>query len=148
VLYEMLAGEPAIAEKENIIRTLLCIVRQDVKPLMSRASWVPERLARVIDAGLVRDRDKRIPDASTLAAWLIEAVPELAHPRSSSRIERATDVSELRFDDELREEASDPARAPALRVARLEVVARRGSTVPPSSGDERVQISVRPRNSK
>jgi serine/threonine-protein kinase len=96
VLYEMIAGEPAIPGGGGHIATMQRIVRQGVVPLATRASWASPKLARVIDAGLARDRNARIPDASTLAARLLEEFPDAAsHPSMSSGLGRPTDVSEL-----------------------------------------------------
>jgi hypothetical protein len=72
------------------------IVRQDVQPLARRASWASEKLARIIDAGLVRDRGARTPNASTLAAKLLEAFPDAAsRPSMHASVPHPTDVSEL-----------------------------------------------------
>jgi serine/threonine-protein kinase len=96
VLYEMIAGEPAIPGGGGHIAAMQRIVRQGVAPLASRASWASDKLARIIDAGLVRDRNERIPDASTLAARLLEEYPDAAsHPSMSSGLGRPTDVSDL-----------------------------------------------------
>jgi serine/threonine-protein kinase len=76
VLYELLAGEPAVSSAGGHIAMMQRIVREDVPPLRTRGSWVSPALARVIDEGLVRDRDGRIRDAATLAAKLHEAYPD------------------------------------------------------------------------
>jgi serine/threonine-protein kinase len=78
VLYELLAGEPAVSDAGGHIAMMQRIVREDIAPLRRRGSWVSPALARVIDAGLLRDREARIRDASTLAAKLHEAYPEAA----------------------------------------------------------------------
>jgi serine/threonine protein kinase len=96
VLYEMIAGEPAIPGGGGHIAAMQRIVRQGVAPLASRATWASDKLARLIDSGLVRDRNARIPDASTLAVRLLEQYPGAAsHPSMSSGLARPTDVSEL-----------------------------------------------------
>jgi eukaryotic-like serine/threonine-protein kinase len=98
VLYEMLAGEPAVTDDGGHIGMMMRIVREDVVPLRKRASWVNETLAGAIDVGLVRDRDKRISSAMALMARLIEAFPEagsrLSMP-SIQHIQPKTDISEL-----------------------------------------------------
>ena len=76
VLHEALAGEPAVSDKGGCIATMRQVVSEDVCPLRSRAPWVPAALARVVDAGLVRERKARIADAATLAARLLQACPE------------------------------------------------------------------------
>jgi serine/threonine-protein kinase len=96
VLYEMAAGEPAVPGGGGHIATMQRIVRQDVVPLAQRASWASAKLARIVDAGLARDRSARIPNASTLAAKLIEVFPDAAsHPQMSAGISHRTDVSDL-----------------------------------------------------
>jgi serine/threonine-protein kinase len=96
VLYEMIAGEPAISDAGGHIAAMQRIVRNDVPPLSSRASWVSERLAAVIDAGLVRDRDKRIPNAATFIARLLDAYPDAgSRPSFTTHIAAPTDISQL-----------------------------------------------------
>jgi len=98
VLYEMLAGEPAVSDEGGHIAMMMRIVREDIRPLRERASWVHENLAAAIDAGLVRDRDKRIPSATALMGRLIEAFPEAGSRVSLTSIHNIphkTDVSEL-----------------------------------------------------
>ncbi len=95
VLYEMLAGEAAISDDGGHIVTMQRIVRQDIAPLASRADWVPLRLAQVIDAGLTRNRDERIPNAMALAARLLDAFPDAGSRTSMTAIVRPTDISDL-----------------------------------------------------
>jgi len=96
VLYEMIAGEAAFPDVGGHIATMQRIVRADVMPLARRADWVPEKLAAVIDAGLVRDRDKRIASAAVLASKLVDAFPEAgSRPSITALGVRPTDVSEL-----------------------------------------------------
>jgi serine/threonine protein kinase len=96
VLYEMLAGAPAIADAGGVLATLQRIVSKNVPPLASRASWVRAPLAALVDAALVRDRDQRIPSASTFVSRLVEAMPDAASQPSLGPMLRSTDVSELR----------------------------------------------------
>jgi serine/threonine-protein kinase len=96
VLYEMVAGEPAFPAGGGHIATMQRIVRQDVQPLARRASWAAEKLARIIDTGLIRDRNARIPSASALAAKLIDAYPDAAsRPSLHANAPVPTDISEL-----------------------------------------------------
>jgi serine/threonine protein kinase len=78
VLYETLAGIPAFPETGSLFDVMLSIVRDDVPPLTRVAPWVPEAVAQVVHAALVRDRAKRIPDAMTFAQRLLQAYPEAA----------------------------------------------------------------------
>ncbi|MDP9001858.1 MAG: serine/threonine protein kinase [Myxococcota bacterium] len=75
VIHEALAGEPAISDQGGHVGAMQRIVSMDVCPLAQRAPWVPEAVARIVDAGLVRDRDVRIRDASILANSLRAACP-------------------------------------------------------------------------
>jgi serine/threonine protein kinase len=95
VLYETIAGEPAIPDTGGHIATMMRILHQEIPPLARRASWATLELASVIDAGLVRDRDRRIPSATALAARLLAAFPEAGSRTLSTEIARNTDISEL-----------------------------------------------------
>ncbi len=96
VLYEMVAGEPAVPSGGGQIATMQRIVRQDVPPLAERASWANPQLARIVDAGLARDRSARLPSAATLAAKLLEAFPEAsANALSNAAPTHPTDISDL-----------------------------------------------------
>jgi serine/threonine protein kinase len=167
VLYEMIAGETAIPDTGGHIVTMQRIVRQDVPPLASRADWVTQKLARVIDAGLVRDRDRRIPNAVALATKLLDAFPEAGSRPSITAMTRKTDVSELapHEPEDPESEAppstiSDPkvlaaiAAIPAAEAALLAATAvdagpKLADTAvpatidPPSSNDEGVAIFAR-----
>jgi serine/threonine-protein kinase len=76
VLYEMLAGRPAFLDEATPIAVMLRVLRGPPDPLGQVAPWVKPRLAEIVEAGLARDRDERISDATTFAQLLIEAMPE------------------------------------------------------------------------
>ncbi len=95
VLYEMIAGETAVAVTGGYLAIMQHILDHDIAPLQSRASWVSPGLASVIDAGLVRDRKKRIPDAATFVMRLLDAFPDAGSRPSITHVHRATDISEL-----------------------------------------------------
>jgi serine/threonine protein kinase len=78
VLYEALAGIPAFPETGSLFDMMLSIVRDEVAPLTRVAPWVPDAVAQVVHDALVRDRDKRIPDATTFAQRLLFAYPDAA----------------------------------------------------------------------
>ncbi|MBV9947881.1 MAG: serine/threonine protein kinase [Myxococcales bacterium] len=134
VLYEALAGEPAFSSSAGFVQVMQQIVTSDVVPLSTRAPWVPERIGRVIDAGLVRQRDRRIPDAAVLAERLVEACPEAAE-----RMRRPRPASlDGGADRACPEQASDPgygAREPARGTA--------GTEPPPPSSADGVEIFIR-----
>jgi serine/threonine-protein kinase len=151
VLYEMLAGEPAISDDGGHIATMARIVRQDIPPLGSRADWVPLKLALVIDAGLTRDRDRRIPNAMALAARLLEAFPDAGSRPSITAMVRKTDISDLGpVSEPAPPTLSDPVPvAPAVALPSLADTANPptakppSSADPPSSNDDGVAIFVR-----
>jgi serine/threonine protein kinase len=76
VLYEMLAGQPAVSGAGGFIAAMQRIVSDDIQPLAKCAPWVPRELAAVVDRGLVRDRNARTRDAVTLGAELLDACPK------------------------------------------------------------------------
>jgi serine/threonine protein kinase len=164
VLYEMIAGEPAFADVGGHIATMQRIVRGDVMPLARRADWVPEKLAAVVDAGLVRDRDKRIPTAALLATKLVEAFPEAgSRPSITAMGIRPTDVSELGppsseappstlSDPSVRAAAAaeappppppPPHAVPLAETANPVTAKPPSSREPPSSNDEGIAIFAR-----
>jgi serine/threonine protein kinase len=112
VLFEMLAGEPAISDEGGLIAAMQRVVSTDVRPLKGLAPWIPDELARVVDAGLERDRGARIADAATLAGRLLRACPSAGQPRAMAPIEHKPDASE----------------------------AARSDSAPPSSADDRVEL--------
>jgi hypothetical protein len=87
-----------VSDEGGHIGMMIRIVREDIIPLRKRASWVNEALGSAVDAGLVRDRDKRIPSAMALMARLVEAFPEAGSRvslPSIQHIQPKTDISEL-----------------------------------------------------
>jgi hypothetical protein len=96
VLYEMIAGEPAISDAGGLVATLQRVLDKDVPPLASRASWVSPALAAVVDAALVRDRAKRVQTAFELVTRLVDAMPDALSQPAIEAPARSTDVSELK----------------------------------------------------
>jgi serine/threonine protein kinase len=167
VLYEMLAGEPAVSSEGGYVAVMQRIVDGDIPPLGSRASWVSRRMARVVDAGLTRDRARRIPDAATFVARLLDVYPDVGARSSSGRIalpSRATDISELvPFSDPAASgvqaaapdaalralrDPRDPRVRPATAPSPLAETGNSASSTPPSSepsssNDDRVAIFER-----
>ena len=138
VLYEMIAGEPAIPDAGGHVATMTRIVRGNVPPLSARADWVSPGLAEAIDAGLVRDRAARIRNAASLAQRLVDAFPNAGSRPSVTAIVRNTDVSELGPVSEAAPptEAAPPSTVsdPAVLVAIAAALAppSPASAVPPS----------------
>jgi eukaryotic-like serine/threonine-protein kinase len=95
VLYEALSGEPAISDADGYVGAMQRIVSKDICSLAKRAPWVPQGLARVLDAGLVRDRELRIHDAATLARALIDACPEAGGRAAVASVEQRADTAGL-----------------------------------------------------
>jgi serine/threonine protein kinase len=100
VLYEMLAGHPAVSDAGGFVGAMQRIVAKDIPPLRALAPWVPEALARVVDAGLARDPEARIPDVLTLADGLLDACPEAGVPISITAIAHPTHLADRAPDDE------------------------------------------------
>jgi serine/threonine-protein kinase len=126
VLYEMLAGEPAISDAGGHIAAMQRIVRNDMAPLTSRASWVSEKLAAVIDAGLVRDREKRIANASIFVGRLLDVMPEAgSRPSFTSHIAAPTDISQL----------GPPSAYETPPSTQSDPALRAGEPKPPGTGD-------------
>jgi serine/threonine protein kinase len=116
VLYEALAGEPAISDADGYVGAMQRIVSTDICSLAKRAPWVPQALARVLDAGLVRDREARIRDAATLACRLIDACPEASGRAAIASVEHHADKASPA--------ASDDAQPPSSEEDRLEMFMR------------------------
>jgi eukaryotic-like serine/threonine-protein kinase len=129
VLYEMLAGEPAISGAGGFVAAMQQIVSTDVVPLATRAPWVPEELARVVDAGLARRREARIADATRFADRLLEAYP-LAGVRNAMD---ETGPSTLKW--------PDPERVQPTPAGTVGPASHDSS--PPSSAEEGIEIFVR-----
>jgi serine/threonine protein kinase len=165
VLYEMIAGETAISEVGGHIGVMLRILKEDIPPLAKRASWVSEKLAAVIDAGLVRDRNKRVANAATFVGMLLDAFPDAGSRPSIGHLHRATDISELgppgsepapstTSDPSVRAASvahAGPARVPALPAQAAPAPKSKlvdtgnppSSGGPPSSADDSVAIFMR-----
>ena len=79
VLYESLSGDSAFQDRGTYHNTLMGILTSRPKPLFEVAPWVPKALAEVVDAMLVHDREKRIPDAAAVTQKLLDAYPTV-HP--------------------------------------------------------------------
>jgi eukaryotic-like serine/threonine-protein kinase len=72
VLYEALSGEPMYRGR-TFLEIMVSAVRDQTPPLRTIAPWVPQVLARVIDAALAREREDRTSDALTFAKRLLVA---------------------------------------------------------------------------
>jgi serine/threonine protein kinase len=114
VLFEMLAGRPAINDCDDITQLFTHICEEGPPKLGSVAPHVPARVARVIDAMLTRDRMQRVAEARTVAELLLDAAPEsiaaafmpqskclraAAGARGRELPRRGVDFSAMDFDD-------------------------------------------------
>jgi serine/threonine-protein kinase len=79
VLYEALSGQSAFMDRGTYHNTLVGILTTRPKPLHAIAPWVPVKLAEVIDAMLVHDRNARIKDAGSVTQRLLDVFPTV-HP--------------------------------------------------------------------
>jgi serine/threonine-protein kinase len=79
VLYEALSGQSAFMDRGTYHNTLVGILTTRPKPLHEIAPWVPVKLAEVVDAMLVHDRNVRIKDAGAVTQRLLDVFPTV-HP--------------------------------------------------------------------
>lgn len=92
-LYEALAGKPLYDELGTYEQTIIRIVMTPAAPLALIAPWVPRALAEVVDAALVHDVNKRIPDCATFARRLKESVGSDTQPVTGVTTDRYSNVS-------------------------------------------------------
>jgi serine/threonine protein kinase len=79
VLFEMLAGTPAFAEKAKFEDTVAAIVERPAPVLHEVAPQIPKAISDVVAQALERDVDKRIRDCETFAKMLTEAMSVREH---------------------------------------------------------------------
>ncbi len=138
VLYEMLAGECPVQEAGGPLAVMQRILKEGIPPLRQRASWVSDEMCAVIDAALARDRERRIPDATTFVARLLEIVPDAGVRSSITQITKATDISELIGPDSeaAPSTTSDPKVAVMAAMAAVSPLADTAQTLRPAPGEE------------
>lgn len=128
VLYEMLSGAPAFADRTSMFDIMVAVVREEVPSLAKVAPWVPVMLADVVHAALVKDRDKRIPDAAQFAQRLVGAVPGVSLGASG------------RFSlVDIPVPASDAAQREADRISIAEALA---AAEPTATADDDIPVSI------
>jgi serine/threonine-protein kinase len=133
-LYEALCGHPPHEGGRSPVEVMMRIVGQDAPPLSTVAPWVPPALSAAVDAALVRDREKRTPDAATFARVLQLAVPGARESVSGVRVVVPASVASAG--------QTIPAPPPAVDCADLPIerAERADSIPPPSSRGERVEF--------
>ena len=109
VLYEMLAGRPAYPPQRNHAQTLLRVLTEKPPSLEEVAPWVPRSVVRVVEKALQHQMAQRIPDCTTFARMLGEAVD----PARSSVPTTSVLLDGLDDDDIDRRDAPIPPAAPA-----------------------------------
>jgi serine/threonine-protein kinase len=154
VLYEALTGKPAIPDKDTPYEIMMTIVKGGIAPLHEIAPWVPQPIADVVHGGLVRERERRIPDAATYASYLAAACPNVSGSGRMSLpeipayvYEREEPISEIPLSIAYdpagaaaeEEEAPQTMRDPAM-LLRMDQVAVPGTVPPPSTIDENVEV--------
>jgi len=156
VLYEMLAGEPAVNIPGGHVLVMQHILRKDLTPLAQRAEWVSPALGAVIDAGLVRDRTRRIPDAATFVKRLLDVFPDAGSRPSMGQVAHSTDITELRPPESeaapsttsdpkvaaamMRPPATDPSARVVSHGPSISDTGNPASADPPSSSEEGVHV--------
>ena len=96
VLYEMLAGRPALEGQQHVV--LVKLARGEVPRIRVRAPWVPEPLADIITRALQEERDARYSTALQFQEALGKYLHSTAPALSQSSV--AGTMAWL-FDDEL-----------------------------------------------
>jgi eukaryotic-like serine/threonine-protein kinase len=96
VLYEMLAGRPALEGQQHVV--LVKLARGEVPRIRVRAPWVPEQLADIITKALQPERNDRYPTAIAFQEALGRYLHSTAPALSQSSV--AGTMAWL-FDDEL-----------------------------------------------
>lgn len=87
ILFEMISGQRPFAGG-SMVDIIAAIIGKDPKPLSELVPEAPEKLGRVIDKCLQKDRENRYPDMEHLLADLKILKLELAESESSSRATR------------------------------------------------------------
>ncbi|MDB4934196.1 MAG: Serine/threonine protein kinase [Labilithrix sp.] len=123
VLYEALSGQTPFAPRDTYEQMIVQIVTQRPKPLRDVAAWVPEPIARLVDAALV-DVATRPSDAGAFAKQLAAAAALPADTASG-------------FDLTVLASTTGPASDPSSSSSRLvasspESSARSGAASPPT----------------
>jgi serine/threonine-protein kinase len=162
VLYEALSGTSAIPDADTPYEIMMSILKGRIPPLRDIAPWVPEQIADVVHGGLVRERERRIPDAATYASYLaavcpptsgshrfsLPEVPAFVLPKFApdDRRDPISDIPvSIAFDpaqhvvEQEEEEAPQTMRDPAM-ILRMDQVATPGTVPPPSTLDENVEV--------
>jgi serine/threonine protein kinase len=104
IVYECLTGKIAF-EAPNVAQILMKIINQSPTPASQLVAGLPARVDDVIEKGLRKDKTKRHPDASSLAAALCEAYGLAADAKQWA----ATSVGEIAA--LLKTSAPPPAKA-------------------------------------
>lgn len=92
-LYEALCGRTPHAGARSRLDALHLAASADAVRLTSLAPWLPRALTEAIDDALLRDRDRRTPDAATFARALEQAVPGARWTLSGAHPAAADDPS-------------------------------------------------------
>ncbi len=75
LLYEMISGKMAYKEMPTYEQFIIQLVTSNPEPLEKVAPWVPRPVAKIVDRAMRHHLDERIPDATTFAKMLAQAVP-------------------------------------------------------------------------
>jgi serine/threonine protein kinase len=105
VLFEMLAGRPPYEGTGRAHKTILRVMTEPAPRLEKVAPWVPPAVARIVNAALMKDRERRIPDCASFADLLLQALPG-----------RASKPPRARTDDEVTRVAPSPTSSGAIDI--------------------------------
>ncbi len=95
VLFEMLAGRSPYEPKGRAHHTMMRVMTERAPRLEQVAPWVPPAVARVVNAALERDRDRRIPDCESFADLLAQAIPAAFRTSSAPRARTDEEVTRV-----------------------------------------------------
>lgn len=146
-LYEMLCGKQAYQLLESYEQTIFAIVLKKPPPLEEMVPDLPPAIVSIVERALEKDLDLRIPDCSTFARMLAEAMPggttEDSVPRSrlgtrdkSSRIVPHKDAIVIVGNEDSQHDRSPMAAtqplAPALSPSSVQAAVIAAKREPPA----------------
>jgi eukaryotic-like serine/threonine-protein kinase len=121
VLFEMLAGRAPYEPKGRAHHTIMRIMTEPPPRIEHVAPWVPPAVARIVNAALESNRERRIPDCQSFAELLEQAIPAaLRAPEPQARRPRT--------DNEVTKVAPSPTPDPASLSVDIRVSA---ASLPP-----------------
>lgn len=152
VLFEMLAGRSPFVPKGRAHHTLMRVMTEAPPRIEQVAPWVPPAVARVVNAALSRDRERRIPDCKAFAELLEMALGvapsgarELVRPRTDREVTVVTPLPQMHapIDTSIEIEVSVPGgqMRPMLLTTPLQESFYPSDPRPPAAPPSHVRMS-------